>query len=72
MAINMRYRQLGRTGLNVSEIGFGAWAIGGGWGPQDEQTSIEALNRAYQVEEGRPWWRTRLTAIALSWLSCQV
>jgi len=33
----MRYRKLGRTGFEVSEIGFGAWAIGGGWGPQDEK-----------------------------------
>ena len=32
----MKYRTLGRTGLKVSEIGFGGWAIGGGWGPQAE------------------------------------
>jgi aryl-alcohol dehydrogenase-like predicted oxidoreductase len=45
----MRYRKLGRTGLDVSEIGFGAWAIGGGWGPQDEQDSIAALNKALDL-----------------------
>ena len=42
----MNYRKLGRTGLNVSEIGFGAWAIGGSWGPQSDADSVAALNRA--------------------------
>jgi aryl-alcohol dehydrogenase-like predicted oxidoreductase len=43
----MRYRWLGNTGLNVSEIGFGAWAIGGSWwGPQDDQDSRLALHQA--------------------------
>ena len=28
----MKYRPLGRTGMNVSEVSFGAWAIGGSWG----------------------------------------
>jgi len=44
-------RRLGRTGLTVSEIGYGAWGIGGDmWlGAQDEE-SLEALNRA--VENG--------------------
>jgi aryl-alcohol dehydrogenase-like predicted oxidoreductase len=45
----MHYRKLGRTGLEVSEIGFGAWAIGGGWGAQDEQDSIAALHRALDL-----------------------
>jgi aryl-alcohol dehydrogenase-like predicted oxidoreductase len=42
----MKFRTLGRTGLKVSEIGFGAWAIGGSWGEQKESDSIEALNAA--------------------------
>lgn len=43
----MRYRFLGATGLHVSEIGFGAWAIGGHmWGPQDDADSLEALRVA--------------------------
>ena len=42
----MRYRTFGRTGWRVSEIGFGAWAIGGSWGPQDDNDSVAALNRA--------------------------
>ena len=32
----MKYRPLGKTGLNVSEISFGTWAIGGSWGTEDE------------------------------------
>jgi len=46
---NMRNRTLGRTGLSVSEIGFGAWAIGGGWGEQREKDSIDALHRAIDL-----------------------
>jgi aryl-alcohol dehydrogenase-like predicted oxidoreductase len=42
----MRTRRLGRTGYDVSEIGFGAWAIGGSWGPVDDATSMDALNAA--------------------------
>jgi aryl-alcohol dehydrogenase-like predicted oxidoreductase len=45
----MHYRKLGRTGLEVSEIGFGAWAIGGSWGAQSDQDSIAALNRALDL-----------------------
>ncbi len=42
----MKYRNLGRTGMKVSEIGFGAWAIGGGWGPQQDADSLKALHAA--------------------------
>ncbi len=45
----MKYRLLGRTGLKTSEIGFGAWAIGGSWGPQNEKDSINALHRAIDL-----------------------
>ena len=45
----MKYRKLGRTGLNVSEIGFGAWAIGGNWGPQNERDSLAALHKALDL-----------------------
>lgn len=45
----MRYRTFGRTGWRVSEIGFGAWAIGGGWGPQRDEESIAALHRALDL-----------------------
>lgn len=51
----MHYRKLGRTGLTVSEIGFGGWAIGGpadasgtplGWGKTNDDESIAAIRRA--------------------------
>jgi len=42
----MEYRTLGRTGLRVSEIGFGGWGIGGGWGAADDAEALRALHRA--------------------------
>ena len=42
----MVYREFGRTGWKVSEIGFGAWAIGGSWGDVPEDDAIAALNAA--------------------------
>ena len=42
----MKYRPLGRTGWKVSEISFGAWAIGGSWGQVSESDAIAALNQA--------------------------
>lgn len=45
----MNYRPLGRTGWNVSEISFGAWAVGGAWGEVDDGQSIAAMNRAVDL-----------------------
>jgi len=46
----MHYRALGRTGLNVSEIGFGAWGIGKrSWVGADDDESIRALHRAIDL-----------------------
>ncbi|MBV9949572.1 MAG: aldo/keto reductase [Myxococcales bacterium] len=45
----MNRRPLGRTGFEVSEISFGAWAIGGTWGDVDDAQSLRALNRAVDV-----------------------
>jgi aryl-alcohol dehydrogenase-like predicted oxidoreductase len=45
----MRHRTFGRTGVRVSEIGFGAWAIGGSWGEQREEDSVAALHRALDL-----------------------
>lgn len=42
----MQYRPLGRTGMSVSAISFGAWAIGGSWGDVDDDTSMRALHAA--------------------------
>lgn len=42
----MNYRELGRTGYKVSEISFGAWAIGAEWGDVRDEDSIAALNTA--------------------------
>jgi aryl-alcohol dehydrogenase-like predicted oxidoreductase len=42
----MKYRELGRTGWKVSEISFGAWAIGGAWGDVDDKDSLAALHAA--------------------------
>ena len=42
----MQYRELGRTGWNVSTVGFGSWAIGGTWGEIEDGESLAALHRA--------------------------
>ncbi|AIK39979.1 aldo/keto reductase [Bacillus pseudomycoides] len=45
----MKYRALGKTSLTVSEIGFGAWAIGGDeWGPVNDKHSISAMKKAIE------------------------
>ena len=45
----MNYRLLGRTGMKVSEVSFGAWAIGASWGPVDDRESMAALNKAVDL-----------------------
>lgn len=42
----MEHRRLGKTGRDVSVIGFGAWAIGGDWGARDDATALRALHAA--------------------------
>lgn len=42
----MEYRRLGKTGRDVSVIGFGAWAIGADWGAVDDAGSLRALHAA--------------------------
>ena len=56
--MTLRTRPLGSSGLDITTVGFGAWAIGGAgwafsWGPQDDQQSIAAMRRA--VERGINW-----------------
>jgi len=50
----VRTTQLGGTGLEISRVGFGAWAIGGaeydwGWGEQDDEQSIATIHRALEL-----------------------
>jgi len=54
----MKHRPLGKTGLMVSEIGFGGWAIGGvteiagipmGWGRTSDEESLAAIRRAHEL-----------------------
>ncbi len=50
----MRKRKLGWTDLELTVIGFGSWALGGGgwqfsWGPQDDEESIAAIHRALDL-----------------------
>ena len=45
----MQYRELGRTGWKVSTISFGAWAIGGSWGPVEDAESFAALQKAVDL-----------------------
>lgn len=50
----MQTRPLGNSDLQITPIGYGAWAIGGGswefgWGPQDDQDSIAAIHRALDL-----------------------
>ncbi len=45
----MQYRELGRTGWEVSAVSFGAWAIGDAWGKVDDSESLAALHRAVDL-----------------------
>jgi aryl-alcohol dehydrogenase-like predicted oxidoreductase len=50
----LRTAQLGETGLEITRVGFGAWAIGGGgwefgWGPQEDEASIQTIHRALEL-----------------------
>ena len=45
----MKQRSFGRTGWKVSEIGFGCWGMGGGWGPRDDAEAKAAIRRALEL-----------------------
>ena len=50
----MQRRQLGTSGLEISTIGLGSWAIGGWmWGGQDDAESVQAIHAA--VDNGVNW-----------------
>lgn len=51
---HMEKRRFGSTGMKITLIGFGSWAIGGenwshGWGPQDNNKAVEAIDRALEL-----------------------
>jgi aryl-alcohol dehydrogenase-like predicted oxidoreductase len=53
----MRYRTLGKTDIQVSEIGFGLWAAGGdAWGPTDDQDILDAID--YALDHGVNFYDT--------------
>jgi aryl-alcohol dehydrogenase-like predicted oxidoreductase len=45
----VNYKEFGKTGWKVSEIGFGAWGISGMWGEQDDNESIRTLHKAIDM-----------------------
>jgi aryl-alcohol dehydrogenase-like predicted oxidoreductase len=50
----LKTTELGQTGLEITRVGFGAWAIGGGdwehgWGPQEDERSLEAIHRTLEL-----------------------
>jgi len=50
----LRTIQLGATGMEITRVGFGAWALGGGdrvrgWGPQEDEESIATIHRALEL-----------------------
>src|SRR5580658_253690 len=56
--ISMEKRQFGNSDMNITLLGYGAWAIGGGdwefgWGPQDDRDSIAAIHEA--LDAGVNW-----------------
>jgi hypothetical protein len=61
----LKTNQLGDTGLEVTRVGFGAWAIGGGgwefgWGPQDDEQSIATIHHALEQGDQLDRYRRRL------------
>ena len=56
--MTLHTRPLGSSGLNITKVGFGSWAIGGGgwsfgWGPQDDTDSVDTMRHA--IDLGINW-----------------
>jgi aryl-alcohol dehydrogenase-like predicted oxidoreductase len=52
--MTMQTRKLGNSDLNITPVGYGAWAVGGsgwqfGWGSQDDESSIAAIHRSLEL-----------------------
>jgi aryl-alcohol dehydrogenase-like predicted oxidoreductase len=57
MTTNLRFRTLGKSNLNISEIGFGLWAAGGDqWGPTDDRDVLNAID--YALDQGMNFYDT--------------
>ena len=55
--MNLKKRTLGKSGIDVTEIGLGLWAAGGSeWGPTEDQQSLDAIDRA--LDEGVTFFDT--------------
>lgn len=46
----MNYRELGNTGIMISEVSFGTWAIGGSWGKTSDKEALKSLD--YAIDQG--------------------
>ncbi|MBT2644649.1 aldo/keto reductase [Bacillus sp. ISL-41] len=46
----MNYRELGNTGIKISEVSFGTWAIGGSWGKTNDEEALRSLE--YAIDQG--------------------
>jgi aryl-alcohol dehydrogenase-like predicted oxidoreductase len=69
MRTTLKTTQLGGTGMEITRVGFGAWALGGGdwefgWGPQQDDESAATIHRALElgVNNYRDFTEPRLTA----------
>jgi aryl-alcohol dehydrogenase-like predicted oxidoreductase len=48
--MKMNYRELGNTGIKISEVSFGTWAIGGSWGKTNDKEALRSLE--YAIDQG--------------------
>ena len=61
----MQTRQLGNSDLQITPVGYGAWAIGGSgwqfaWGSQDDNDSIAAIHRSLEIGRELDRYRRRI------------
>ena len=51
MVKSLATRTLGKSGIKVSLIGTGLWAVGGGWGPVDDKNALAAIDASLDAED---------------------